>query len=59
MRKLLLAPALIVALIVAPALVAQTYVKAGDGVRLWTVQRGKGSPIVVIHGGPGRDHLSL
>lgn len=53
MRRLLLA------LIVAPVLFAQTYVKAGDGVRLWTVQRGKGSPVIVIHGGPGMDHLSL
>lgn len=30
-----------------------------DGVRLWYTERGAGSPVVVIHGGPGMDHNSL
>lgn len=55
MRKLLL----VVAALVAPVLFAQTFVNAGNGVRLRTAQRGKGSPVIVIHGGPGMDHLSL
>ena len=33
--------------------------QSGDGVRIWYEQAGKGSPIVVIHGGPGMDHASL
>ena len=34
-------------------------VKVGDGVVLFVEERGSGSPIVVIHGGPGMDHGSL
>ena len=30
-----------------------------DNVNLWYTEVGKGSPIVVIHGGPGMDHASL
>ena len=35
------------------------FVDAGDGVRLWYDIRGKGSPVIVIHGGPGMDHATL
>ena len=45
-------------MIAAPA-AAQTFVDAGDGVRLWVEERGHGSPVVVVHGGPGMDHGSL
>ena len=38
---------------------AETFVDAGKGIRLWTATAGQGSPIVVIHGGPGMDHNSL
>lgn len=38
---------------------AQSFVDAGDSVRLWYTETGKGSPVIVIHGGPGMDHLSL
>jgi proline iminopeptidase len=38
---------------------AQSFVDAGDGVRLWYTETGNGSPVIVIHGGPGMDHLSL
>src|SRR5258707_12013989 len=38
---------------------AQNFAKAGDGVRLWYADGGKGSPVIVIHGGPGMDHGSL
>lgn len=42
------------------ALVMTTsFVDVGNGVRLWTAETGKGTPIVVIHGGPGMDHESL
>jgi proline iminopeptidase len=36
-------------------------IDAGDGVRLWYKSAGnrKGSPIIVIHGGPGMDYNSL
>lgn len=30
-----------------------------DGVKLWYEEVGKGSPIIVVHGGPGMDHGSL
>ena len=30
-----------------------------DGVKLWYEEVGQGSPIVVVHGGPGMDHASL
>lgn len=46
-------------LFVAANVFADTFADAGDGVRLWYTSRGKGSPIVVIHGGPGMDHGSL
>jgi proline iminopeptidase len=32
---------------------------AGDGVGLWYSDTGKGSPVIVIHGGPGMDHATL
>lgn len=35
------------------------FANAGDGVRIWYTERGKGSPVIVIHGGPGMDHLTL
>jgi proline iminopeptidase len=40
-------------------LFAVANVKVGDGVHLFVEQRGHGSPIIVIHGGPGMDHGSL
>jgi len=40
-------------------LMATSFVDVGDGVRLWTAEEGKGSPVIVIHGGPGMDHGSL
>lgn len=42
-----------------PAFAAGEFVDAGDGVRLFVTERGKGSPVVVIHGGPGMDHATL
>src|SRR5512141_2750598 len=30
-----------------------------DGVKLWYTTAGRGSTIVVVHGGPGMDHKSL
>ena len=48
-----------VALLILPACASMRRVDAGDGVFLWTTARGQGSPIVVIHGGPGMDHQSL
>jgi proline iminopeptidase len=60
MRRLLALIALFAApVLFAQSLFAQSYVKTADGIRLWTVQRGKGSPVIAIHGGPGMDHLSL
>jgi len=56
MRRLILLFALVFA---ASASLAESFVDAGDGVRLWAMERGKGSPIVVIHGGPGMDHATL
>lgn len=38
---------------------AQHFVDAGDSIRLWYTESGKGSPVIVIHGGPGMDHDSL
>jgi proline iminopeptidase len=46
-------------LLAASPLSAQHFVDAGDGVRLWYSDTGKGSPVIVIHGGPGMDHDSL
>jgi proline iminopeptidase len=34
-------------------------IQSTDGVRLWYTEVGKGSPVVVIHGGPGMDHATL
>ncbi|HYM59363.1 MAG TPA: alpha/beta hydrolase [Thermoanaerobaculia bacterium] len=56
MQKTLLA--LLLLLMTAP-ISAQKFVDAGDGVRLWYMERGEGSPVIVIHGGPGMDHGSL
>jgi proline iminopeptidase len=53
MRKLLFL------LMLASPLSAQKFIDAGDGVRLWYSESGKGSPVIVIHGGPGMDHFSL
>lgn len=44
---------------IATLLNAQEFIDAGNGIRLWTKQRGHGSPIIVIHGGPGMDHDTL
>lgn len=46
-------------LLLAGACVSARRVVTADGVRLWTTSRGRGTPIVVIHGGPGMDHNSL
>ncbi len=46
-------------LFAASSLSAQHFVDAGDGVRLWYTESGTGSPVIVIHGGPGMDHDSL
>ena len=43
----------------ASSLSAQQFADVGDGVRLWYTEVGKGSPVIVIHGGPGMDHDSL
>jgi proline iminopeptidase len=32
---------------------------AGDGVKIWYQESGRGTPVIVIHGGPGMDHESL
>src|ERR1043166_5483606 len=40
-------------------LVLATLIDAGDGVHLWHEERGTGSPVIVIPGGPGMDHFSL
>lgn len=50
---------LFLALLLAGSALAQRYVDVGDGVRLWVVERGNGTPIVIIHGGPGMDAGSL
>ncbi|HXH37018.1 MAG TPA: alpha/beta hydrolase [Thermoanaerobaculia bacterium] len=46
-------------LLAASSLSAQHFADAGDGVRLWYSESGTGSPVIVIHGGPGMDHDSL
>ncbi len=46
-------------LVLAGACMSGRRIDAGDGVRLWYTTRGRGAPIVVIHGGPGMDHQSL
>jgi proline iminopeptidase len=38
---------------------APSFVDAGQGVRLWYESVGRGTPVVVIHGGPGMDFNSL
>lgn len=35
------------------------FLQTADGINLWVDEHGKGTPIVVIHGGPGMDHMSL
>src|SRR5260221_14597653 len=45
--------------LLATSLNAQHFADAGDSVRLWYADSGKGSPVIVIHGGPGMDHDSL
>src|SRR5258706_6793572 len=55
MRRLLIG----FSLFLATSLNAQHFAAAGDGVRLWYADSGKGSPVIVIHGGPGMDHDSL
>jgi proline iminopeptidase len=54
MRKLL-----VILMLLAAPLSAQKFIDAGDGVRLWYSETGKGSPVVVVHGGPGMDHYSV
>lgn len=56
MRSLIVALLLFLAV---PALAADAFVDAGDGVRLFLTERGQGKPLVVIHGGPGMDHATL
>jgi proline iminopeptidase len=46
-------------LLATSSLFAQHFIDAGDGVRLWFTEGGTGSPVIVIHGGPGMDHDSL
>ena len=55
MRRLLIG----FSLLMATSLNAQHFADVGDGVRLWYADSGKGSPVIVIHGGPGMDHDSL
>jgi proline iminopeptidase len=55
MRKLLL---LLLLSLIQP-LSAANFVDAGDGVRIWFSEAGHGSPVIVVHGGPGMDHLTL
>jgi proline iminopeptidase len=50
--------AMLIALIFA-ATSDQSFVQTADGVRLWYAETGKGSPVIVIHGGPGMDHATL
>lgn len=56
MQRLLISLFLVLA---TSSLSAQHFADAGDGVRLWYTESGKGSPVIVIHGGPGMDHDSL
>jgi proline iminopeptidase len=56
MRKLLFTLLLLLA---KPSFAAGAFVDAADGVRLWYEVRGKGSAIIVIHGGPGMDSGSV
>ena len=55
--KVLAIAALLVAAVSVTA--AEKYVHTGDGVRIWYRSVGKGTPVIVIHGGPGMDHGSL
>lgn len=41
------------------ALLITATIESIDGVQLWYSVVGKGSPIVVVHGGPGMDHTTL
>ena len=46
--------------ILAARMTPDTYVDAGDGVRIWYNEGpANGSPVIVVHGGPGMDHLTL
>src|ERR1022692_1265149 len=56
MQRILIALVLVLA---ASSLPAQHFVDVGDKVRLWYTESGKGSPVIVIHGGPGMHHDSL
>jgi proline iminopeptidase len=47
------------ALLLTAACASTRHIDAGDGVRVWSTTRGRGAPIIVIHGGPGMDHNSL
>jgi proline iminopeptidase len=38
---------------------SEHFVDAGDGVRIAYNETGKGSPLIVVHGGPGMDHLTM
>src|SRR5438067_511711 len=40
-------------------LFAAKFVTAGDGVKIWYNESGRGTPVIIIHGGPGMDHESL
>jgi proline iminopeptidase len=41
------------------ALVLALMVDVGNNIQLYVEEHGRGTPIVVIHGGPGMDHASL
>jgi proline iminopeptidase len=45
--------------VIIAALVLAATIPSADGIQLWYTEVGKGSPIVVIHGGPGMDHSTL
>ncbi|HEV7239343.1 MAG TPA: alpha/beta fold hydrolase [Thermoanaerobaculia bacterium] len=56
MQKLTLA---VLFALASTAFAADAFVDAGNGIRLWYAERGHGSPLIVIHGGPGMDHATL
>src|SRR5260221_7303208 len=56
MRKLLF---VLLFAIAGTPLYADHFADGGDGVRIWYTEVGKGSPVIVVHGGPGMDHLTL
>ena len=47
------------ATVLAATLLLAATLPSSDGVRIWHTEVGKGSPIVVVHGGPGMDHATL